>query len=876
MLRSMLGDPKNDIWNSLNVNNSGKASYNSVSSAVIAFRMPYGFDSRSMKVVGSVTEVYHDTVPVWVNDKVWNQLTFSITVHPKKLIDVQITDESEPLFLNHLSVSEADFQNLKRDQNLHVDFSAFPKILVDLLELCRNASTVVDSNPFTIHNYGVDKVHQCHLNGEVLAIVEPSKLRHLTHLSLQMRAANDLTLKKHLCDRVIQFRTLSGQLKQQLEDQTDSFHRQLNDINSRLEESQRQITSNQSEIARRIAEEKEKSLKTERELTVNHEKDKRERETLHHAQMEQLREKCEALSSERDTLLTMLRSQNQMLLSQTQKMRQEGRPEDGAKIVSLQQKIFSLNQQVNDKDITLQTMSEHLNSAANQNRQLEDAIAMRKEKDERYQKDLSDLRRENEKLNQIIDRISAKFQTLHTKYKSKQALIKRQDEIVQAKQQEYSRMTKDIGEVRQQLADRSLELERITRTNDTLKRQAEEDKTTITKNMNVKFPRNLDDLRRQTIQYLNEQMNEHQSFRNFGYPSSSSSISMSTPSFGDTTSLLPSPVGTVKIQSPSFTSDVSGFSTASPLSDITNTTALSKPRPSIHGTPSSSISSPSMIARSTEFDFQSPTSTKEDSKSFNGSQTPSDSTRSAYQFRTSFKTKNPALYERVSTKEGQRPAGVDLSKYVSPNVVQFKPTRPVKPRQIRMVSSVPSIYIFDDWKNETPKPPTFLPAVISGSEVGDLNRREREPPDRHKYKIQHNNELSRTCSRSGESNYTETRLIEFSKMGLPWNHKEVPPHLQETIKNGLEHLSNIAKDAGFDYTFITVTPGEDPSVLHAALKAKPFAVVCIGFGVRSQPQLTELFEKAIEGVRTAAPQAKLVFNTSPDTTLNAFNRGFSK
>ncbi|PRP78507.1 hypothetical protein PROFUN_13525 [Planoprotostelium fungivorum] len=112
-------------------------------------------------------------------------------------------------------------------------------------------------------------------------------------------------------------------------------------------------------------------------------------------------------------------------------------------------------------------------------------------------------------------------------------------------------------------------------------------------------------------------------------------------------------------------------------------------------------------------------------------------------------------------------------------------------------------------------------------------------------------------------------------LGLPWDHKEVPAHLRETVKIGLENMGNMAKDAGFDCTFIPVTPEDDPSVLRDALKSRPYVVVCIGFGVRAQPQLTELFEKAIEGVRTAAPQAKLVFNTSPDTTLNALKRGLS-
>ncbi|KAK9864255.1 hypothetical protein WJX84_009721 [Apatococcus fuscideae] len=52
---------------------------------------------------------------------------------------------------------------------------------------------------------------------------------------------------------------------------------------------------------------------------------------------------------------------------------------------------------------------------------------------------------------------------------------------------------------------------------------------------------------------------------------------------------------------------------------------------------------------------------------------------------------------------------------------------------------------------------------------------------------------------------------------------------------------------------------------------KPAGVV-VGFGVRGHPEHTYLFEQLVKAVRAGAPKAVLMFNTSPDTTLEALKR----
>jgi spindle assembly abnormal protein 6 len=53
----------------------------------------------------------------------------------KELI-IKLTDEFDPLFLYSLYMGEEDFQALKIQQGILVDFSAFGQRFVDLLHAC--------------------------------------------------------------------------------------------------------------------------------------------------------------------------------------------------------------------------------------------------------------------------------------------------------------------------------------------------------------------------------------------------------------------------------------------------------------------------------------------------------------------------------------------------------------------------------------------------------------------------------------------------------------------------------------------------------------------------------------------------------------------
>jgi len=65
------------------------------------------------------------------------------------------------------------------------------------------------------------------------------------------------------------------------------------------------------------------------------------------------------------------------------------------------------------------------------------------------------------------------------------------------------------------------------------------------------------------------------------------------------------------------------------------------------------------------------------------------------------------------------------------------------------------------------------------------------------------------------------------------------------------------------------------TAVERALQSRSFDCIVIGAGLRQPPQLLRLFEKIINLVHALAPQARIVFNTTPADTADAVQRWIS-
>lgn len=85
------------------------------------------------------------------------------------------------------------------------------------------------------------------------------------------------------------------------------------------------------------------------------------------------------------------------------------------------------------------------------------------------------------------------------------------------------------------------------------------------------------------------------------------------------------------------------------------------------------------------------------------------------------------------------------------------------------------------------------------------------------------------------------------------------------------------KDAGFDLTATTVSPGDtddDLSTLEKLLTEKEWTGIVVGFGIRGTPEFTEMFETAVQMCWRLRPGVKVGFNSRPDDLYEAVVRNF--
>lgn len=95
----------------------------------------------------------------------------------------------------------------------------------------------------------------------------------------------------------------------------------------------------------------------------------------------------------------------------------------------------------------------------------------------------------------------------------------------------------------------------------------------------------------------------------------------------------------------------------------------------------------------------------------------------------------------------------------------------------------------------------------------------------------------------------------------------------EKIRAGLEGDGATLNGLGYRAEILWIDDGATAEqVLRERLQATRYDAILIGAGIRTLTPYTLLFEKLINAVHEAAPQAKIAFNTNPADTAEAVQR----
>ncbi|XP_069128763.1 spindle assembly abnormal protein 6 homolog [Argopecten irradians] len=406
--------------------------------------------------------------------------TVSSPLHKKELV-VKMTDEKDLFFLYTLRIGEEDFQSLKTQQGLLVDFAAFPQKFIDLLDMCLREEHK-EMPKFVLHF-----VSQSSVGGDrtmsMLNVIETNPFKHLTHLSLKFFPGTDSDVKKYLADCLKQLRDTNALLQQRLE-HTDA------DLNHKLQHTQETLSSKSIELEHLKAEwtakltdlaarhkhematEKEKALQMQSSYQQKQERDRKDMEQAHMKIMKQMESK-----------LYDLEGSNKDLIDRKYKSE--------SSIREMKSKLSALEE-------------EHM----------------------RAKQELQSLRKQNTSLDgdyheqeKVINQLSTRVAVLEQEVKDKEQVIARSTDLLGSEQDQKIKLRNQIAtEQEKLLGEKDQELERLRQdlatTKDSLKQKTEENEK-LSENLKgtmekLEESRQLLKTNENVIQWLNKQINETQ------------------------------------------------------------------------------------------------------------------------------------------------------------------------------------------------------------------------------------------------------------------------------------------------------------------------------------------------------------------------------
>ena len=497
-------------------------------------------------------DVYSGVVPVVLKSADRDDRTTALTIAIKhttgqprnqRVLHVQLTDESDAFLLYTLEISEDDFHVLKMDQNILVDFAAFPTNLIELLRECQSRPSDEASRFAAVLST---------LSGApVLTITETNQFRQLAHLALKFIAGNDAAIKRHLAGRVVDFKEqlqttnielaarlaklheldeLSSSQAEQLRTISEERAREISELNVRhageLAAAKEAAVSAQQEQASASEAERHRMLeRTDGEL-----REARRAEAEASARVSELTNRMQDLQIQirevtsklqgAEQEVTLLRSQTSALRDENTTMSSNGHRLEKA-LSAREVELAAATQAVKDKNETLVKTASLHEAACEAKRQLEDTITMHKESNSQLHEKLKLSSAEITKGNGIISRLQSDCRELKAKLKLKAAIIAQQQEQVQAKQADADAAERSIAEMRAEAAELRADKERAEEAATALRQQLAEAHGIMRENRSV-------------IEYLNEELNK-------APPTLGTSAYLSTPSRSSAASAVQAP-----------------------------------------------------------------------------------------------------------------------------------------------------------------------------------------------------------------------------------------------------------------------------------------------------------------------------------------------
>jgi len=388
---------------------------------------------------------------------------------------IQVTNPNDPLFLYSLDLSEIEYQQLKTEQSLLVDFQNFPDFIIKMFYYCKNDKEDIYTCVLTLGGLGESNFSSGGVG--ILTVEEKTQYRKLNHLILKLQAANDISLKKYLSDVSKEYKEKFENLTMKFNDLNQNYELIMKE-NSNLKENLQKIEYEHKTSLDNLLNEKNKEINSIKES--NFLENKKQLETMesdknkiisdlenrisqlqgilddatkNKTQLEEHKLKLEINQKDLEGKFAISNTELNVYKTEITNLRQEN-ADLNKKCLNYEKNLTEYNfknesilKQLEEKNKSLENMKQLIDSLNKQRDSNEDTIKSLKAANNKLENKLQLSIKEINKGNDIIQRLQNDIKNQKSKIKSSKNELSTQEQLINQKQillEEQSKTIKDL------------------------------------------------------------------------------------------------------------------------------------------------------------------------------------------------------------------------------------------------------------------------------------------------------------------------------------------------------------------------------------------------------------------------------------------------
>lgn len=442
----------------------------------------------------------------------------------KPSVILRITDEQDLQFIKILEMTESDFQLIKAEQNLRFDFPDLPKMFFGLIDYCCNPSKTSSGVTF-----GCTLEHT--IEGESrLRINEQTNLKDNELLALTFQQPDDSFVKKYLSDCLAiskkNEKTMQAHIAE-LENEVKKVYEHEKALQveyTRIKDHNREIEQNfdsrlkeaHNEFNKELISEKKKSMDDREQMKKTHESIVMEKEKAYQAKLQEYIQTFEEMNVKISGLSAREKELNARISSLEKENSAISRDLEATRLknTELESKMFQKDSELLQTKMNLGIYEASIKDKEEFKRHFEDQQKLVSQTVIKLEEQLDDLRKQKQKLeaklyestkeiiegNQKLEKADSVIQKKRVEIKELKKIVIQQEKNIQTANEQIAARQRKVELLESDLQLKEVELLEARAMNTESTAKITELARLIKENKN-------------TIEYLNQRINESQPFK---------------------------------------------------------------------------------------------------------------------------------------------------------------------------------------------------------------------------------------------------------------------------------------------------------------------------------------------------------------------------